>query len=51
MVNAPRPNKKAQKIVDKLLGKAPASRDKRGKKDKVFEVTYPTIQDRPVPSR
>lgn len=51
MVNAPRPSKKAQKIIEKLLGKQPAMRDKRGKKNPIYDVTYPTIQDRPVPYR
>ena len=49
MVNAPRPSKKAQKIVDKLLGVAPARRDKKGLKNKIFDVSYPTVQNRPTP--
>jgi hypothetical protein len=48
MVNAPRPSKKAQKIVESLLGKPPAKRDKKGPKNKIFEVSYPTVQDRPI---
>jgi len=48
MVAVPRPSKKAVKIVEKLLGKAPAARNKRGPKNKVYDVTFPTAQNRPT---
>lgn len=51
MVSVPRPSKKAMKIVEKLLGKPPAMRKGRGKVKDIYDITYPTAQNRPIPSK
>jgi hypothetical protein len=50
MVAVPRPNKKAEKIIDKILG-VPAARKKRKKVDPIFEIHYPAIGNRPIYSK